>query len=214
MILDIHTHHPAPQPLGVVDVSPLAVPDFIPLNNQLYSAGIHPWDTASPIAEETWKELERRFSLPGFAAVGEAGIDLSGRGGPLYVQLPVFRRQQELSEKLRLPLIVHCVKAEDVICGLRRDLAPGQPWIIHGFRKKPAAAAALLRAGCHISLGPLFNPDTLRSIPQERLLAETDDSDSSIGDVVKALSEAAGSDLRDLLARNAAEVLHHIDNTK
>ena len=125
MILDIHTHHPVPQPLAVIDASlrPGAEPVEI-IDSQLYSAGIHPYDTVADIPEERWSELERQLALPNVVAVGECGVDLSGRGGMMFRQLQIFKRQIELAEKLGKPMIVHCVKAEDVICGLRRDLQP------------------------------------------------------------------------------------------
>lgn len=206
-ILDIHTHHPAPQPQGVIDVSFMTHPDPVVSQHQLYSAGIHPWDTVSEIAEERWHELEELLRRPEFVAVGEAGIDLSGRAGMMFRQLQVFRRQIELSEQLHKPLIVHCVKAEDVICGLIRDLRPAQPWIIHGFRKKPAAAEQLLRAGCYISMGKHFNPDTLAAVPRERLLAETDESTGNIDEIIDILSLVANDDLKPVILANTMRVL-------
>ena len=158
--------------MAVVDISFIRNPEFKAVDGQLYSAGIHPWDTHRDVTPEEWARLEELLRRPEFVAVGEAGVDLSGRGGMMFRQLNIFKRQIELSESLKKPIIVHCVKAEDVLCGLIRDLKPSQPWIIHGFRKKPQAAQQLLNAGCYISLGQHFNPDTLHAIPQERLLAE------------------------------------------
>lgn len=208
MIIDIHTHHAAPQPQGVIDASPLSMPEFTPADGQLYSAGIHPWSTVDPIDDTVWAELETRLLLPQFVAVGECGVDLSGNAGMLYVQLQVLKRQIELSERLGKPIIIHCVKAEDVICGLRRDLKPTQPWIIHGFRKKPETAAQLLRADCYISLGEHFNIDTLKSIPPERLLAETDQSPLPIQSIIQRMEIALDRPLTDLIADNSARVLH------
>lgn len=206
-IIDIHTHHPAPQPRGVVDVSFISHPDYTLLDGQLYSAGIHPWDTREEITEAHWSALEELLRKPEVVAVGEAGVDLSGQGGMMFRQLQVFRRQIELSEELRKPLVVHCVKAEDVVCGLIRDLRPTQPWIIHGFRKKPAAAEQLLRAGCYISMGEHFNPDTLAAVPRERLLAETDESGKSIEEIIEAMSTVSGTELMPVIRANTAKVL-------
>lgn len=207
MILDIHTHKAAPQPLAVVDISFIRNPEFRAVDGQLYSAGIHPWDTHRDVTPEEWTRLEELLRRPEFAAVGEAGVDLSGRGGMMFRQLNIFKRQIELSESLKKPIIVHCVKAEDVLCGLIRDLKPTQPWIIHGFRKKPQAARQLLNAGCYISLGQHFNPDTLHAIPQDRLLAETDESELSIQEIIRIQSNILGTDLEPVIAANSAKVL-------
>lgn len=206
-IIDIHTHHSAPQPKGVVDISFIAHPDYELLEGQLYSAGIHPWDTRREILEQDWEILGTLLRKPEFVAVGEAGVDLSGRGGMMFRQLQVFQRQIELSEELGKPLIVHCVKAEDVICGLIRDLKPTQPWVIHGFRKKPEAAEQLLRAGCYISFGEFFNPDTLSVVPRDRILAETDESEKSIDEIVSALSVVAGEDLEPTICANTMKLI-------
>lgn len=71
MILDIHTHHAAPQPLGIIDVSQSDLGTFVPADGQLYSVGIHPWNTVDPVPEESWKRVEELLRLPCFAAVGE-----------------------------------------------------------------------------------------------------------------------------------------------
>lgn len=206
-ILDIHTHRLEPD--GVYDASPrvgkvaLELPD-----TQLFSAGIHPWDTTSPITDYMWSLLDQLLQHPRCVAVGEGGIDLTGKGGLMFQQMLVLRQLVDLSEKNNKPLIVHCVKGEDVILGLKRDLRPTQPWIIHGYRKKPESAVSLLRAGCMLSFGARFNANTLRSCPPERILAETDDSELSIEEIITGLNTARGSDLTPIICKNTAQVLH------
>lgn len=205
MILDIHTHKPAPQPEGVISLRIRAGEESQPAlaEGQLYSAGIHPWDSAESDAFET---VEALCSLPQVAAVGECGVDIL-RGGPMFMQLNLFRRHIELSERIGKPIVVHCVKADDIICGLRRDLRPAMPWAIHGYRGKPTAAAQLVKSGCYISFGEHFNIDTLRAVPEERILAETDESELSIEAIISRLSEAAGRDLRPAIAANTLRFL-------
>lgn len=208
MILDIHTHHPAPQPSAIIDASPrIGMPGMEIVENQYYSAGIHPYDTIDDMPDELWIRLETLVRLPQVVAIGEGGIDLSGKGGPLFRQLRAFRHLIDLSESLEKPLLVHCVKGEDIICGLRRDLKPKQIWVIHGFRRKPESASLLLRAGCMISFGVKFNDETLCSIPADKILAETDESPATITDVIARLSEIRGMNLQDTIARNSARVL-------
>ncbi len=200
-ILDIHTHKPAPRPEALVCVAP---ENFSPAEGQLYSVGVHPWDEADPAPR--LDALAALASRPEVAAIGEAGLDLA-KGAPMYRQLLTFRRQVEISEEVEKPLIVHCVKTVDMIAGLRRDLRPRQPWVMHGFRGKPAAASQLLRCGCWLSFGERFNPETLRMIPADFLLAETDCSEKSIEEIIAALSEARQEDVMALAAANAARLL-------
>lgn len=203
MILDIHTHRPAPYPEGVVSLS---TPEEELLENQLYSVGIHPWDTATPIDEATWNALETIAGRKEVAAIGECGVDLL-KGGPLYRQLQIFKRQVELSERVHKPMVIHCVKSADIIMGLKRDLNPSQPWVIHGFRGKPELARQLTDKGIYLSFGEKFNPDTVITMPGGMLLAETDESILTITEIIEALSVAANRDLTPEIAETTARIL-------
>ena len=204
LCLDIHTHHPAPQPMGVVAVS---VDDFHPIEAQKYSIGIHPWLSDKNISEETWNKFEKLAKLPCVVAIGECGIDLGNdKGGVLYRQLLVFKRQIEISEKLGKPLVIHDVKAHDIITGLKRDLNPKQKWVIHGFRNKPTVARMMTDRGIYLSFGEKFNPSSLSTVPQNLVLAETDESSLSIEDIIANISNSLGKtyvELRDLISSNS-----------
>ena len=87
-ILDIHTHHPVPQPQGVESICMHADTEglvFMP--SQRYSIGIHPWDTTAEITPEEWARLESLAAMPEVVAIGECGIDLTPHGGPLFRQI-------------------------------------------------------------------------------------------------------------------------------
>ncbi|MCM1369198.1 MAG: TatD family hydrolase [Candidatus Amulumruptor caecigallinarius] len=207
-LLDIHTHHDAPQPEGVVAICVKPeITGYKFTEGQAYSVGIHPWDTVAEPTDRMWDELRRIAERKDVKAIGEAGIDLTPHGGPLFRQLLVFRKQVELSEELCKPLVIHDVKAHDIITGARRDLKPCQNWAIHGFRRKPEVAQMLLRAGCYISFGAQYNEDSLLSMPLDRILAETDESEHDIEEVIEKLSQTVGRDLTDIIAENTARFL-------
>lgn len=204
--LDIHTHHAAPQPQAVVATGPK---DFNPLASQLYSIGIHPWEANNLPSNLDWADFELVASLPEVVAIGECGIDkLKLPGIPLFKQLIVMTRQIEISEKLKKPLVIHDVKAHDVIVGLKRDMEITQKWVVHGFRGKPTVAKMLTDAGIYLSFGEKFNPDSLPVVPRRLILAETDESPLSIEEIIKNLSVAAGEDMTSLIARNTATFLY------
>jgi len=150
-----------------------------------YSVGVHPWNAGA----FDMAELEKSACNPLVKAIGETGLDAL-RGPSVDVQEAVFRRHVELSERLGLPLIIHCVKAFDRLIAIRKEIKPSQTWIIHGFRGKPQQARQLLDAGFHLSLGPKFNTETARIIPAERLHIETDDSDVDISEVAEAIKNS------------------------
>lgn len=203
MILDVHSHRPTPYPQGVVCLMDCRLPLA---DGQAYSVGIHPWDTAAPLTEDVWVQFEQVASNPQVVAIGECGIDLT-KGGAMFRQLQVFRRQVEISERLQKPLVIHCVKGADIIMGLKRDLNPKQYWVIHGFRGKPELARQLVSKGIFLSFGEKFNADTVMSMPPGMFLAETDESILTIEEIIGNLSVAAN---RDLLPEIEANTMHFL----
>ena len=203
-MLDIHSHRPAPYPEGVISMRSL---DATPVEGQLYSVGIHPWDTVTPPSEAEWETLETIAADPRVAMIGECGVDV-GKGGPMFRQLQILKRHIDLSERLGKPLILHCVKGADIILGLKRDLNPSQPWIIHGFRGKPALASQLTQKGILLSFGEKFNRATVMQMPDDMIFAETDDSILTIEEIIGQLSQAADRDLLTPIKKNIESLLN------
>lgn len=204
MILDCHTHHTPPSPEAIISVSPIG---FKPVGEQRWSVGLHPWHldlfcgSDMRIKEEIWTELVAAAASPQVAAIGECGID-TAKGGLLAMQMMAFRKQALLAERLRKPLVTHAVKAHDIIVGMKKDLSPEQPWIIHGFRNKPTVAEIYLDAGCCLSFGERYNPESLRITPPERIFAETDESTLPIETIISALEQSRQEDLKNQIIQN------------
>ncbi len=205
MVIDCHTHRNAPDPHAIISTSPIG---FVAQGSQLWSVGLHPWDLGLfcadnlRIKDEIWVELVASSASPYVAAIGECGIDLS-HGGLLATQMLAFRKQALLAERLKKPLIIHAVKAHDIITGMKKDLKPEQPWIIHGFRNKPTIAEIYLKAGCWLSFGEKFSPEALDITPPDRILAETDESQLSIDTIIMRLEESVQKSLRETIIENS-----------
>ena len=204
MIIDCHTHKQPPAEDAIISVSPIG---FATHGNQVWSVGLHPWDLGLfcadnlRIKDEIWVELVAAAASPYVAAIGECGIDLS-KGGLLATQMLAFRKQALLAERLKKPLIIHAVKAHDIITGMKRDIKPEQPWIIHGFRNKPTIAEIYLKADCYLSFGEKFSPEALDITPENRILAETDESILPIDKIIARLEESSQKRLRDIIISN------------
>jgi len=137
-----------------------------------YSVGIHPWYTDS-VTDSDIDRIRTLATDPRVVAIGEAGLD-SRRGAPADKQERIFISQVQIAEEVGKPMIIHCVGRYGRIMELRRQLAPRQLWIIHGFRGKPELARQLVAAGFGISLGMKFNAAVPDVVPPDHLYRETD----------------------------------------
>ena len=206
MILDIHTHKDAPQPKGVISCRP---GEFNPVDGQFYSVGIHPWDIAAGVTPDTWGQLKEALSHPQVVALGECGIDIP-KGGALYKQMLAFKKQVELSESIGKPLIIHSVKGQEILIGIKKDMKPQQPWLVHGFRGKPTVAKMLTDVGMVLSFGEHFNENTLAGLDKEFIFAETDESPLSIENIIAAMSAVRGEDLTEQIEANTKRFLKEL----
>ncbi len=173
---DVH-HHLAPGEINA-DESRVASIDYeaaVPAEGY-FSVGIHPWSTVGMDDEE----LDRAMAIVAekatndrVVAIGECGIDRL-RGNDLAFQEKVFRKHIELSEKLGLSLIIHAVRANDIILRLKKELRPKQLWIIHGFRGKKETALQYLDRGIALSLAADSPLRSAGEFPQSMLFSETD----------------------------------------
>lgn len=169
--MDRHTHNPLAND-AIINLPRLGSPSR---PEALYSVGWHPW-WSGPV---DWAWIESVAQHPQVVQIGECGLDRQRGAAPLAEQLNITARHAQLAEELGKPLLLHIVGAWSEIIALRRRMRPSQPWIIHGFRGKPALARQLLEAGFDLSLGRKFNPDVLPLIPPERLHRESDDDPSA-----------------------------------
>lgn len=182
MIKDIHTHR-ADAREAVISVNPW---EFAPVEGLCYSVGIHPWQVGRA-TEADFDRLAECAKADNVLMIGECGIDKL-RGGDLPMQMSVLERHIALSEQVCKPLVLHCVRASNELCRLRRALRPRMPWIVHGFRGNARVAGQLLDAGFYLSYGERFNPEALAATPADRLLAETDESLLPIDEIHRRLA--------------------------
>lgn len=193
---DIHTHHFRLQPDTVavynriVPARGASFPD-VPAPEQMcgsaswyYSVGIHPWYIDTEETERQFSLFRDRVGLPRVIAVGEAGLDKLA-AVPFALQEKVFRYQAAVSEEIRKPLLIHCVKAWGEILAWRKKLSPRMPWVIHGFRGNPVLASQLLEHGFYLSVSDRFNPGVLSGTLLPRLFLETDERETDIKEVYR-----------------------------
>ncbi len=143
------------------------------------AVGIHPHRATSCDAAAL-RRLERLATSERVVAIGEIGIDRSGRSAPQAHQERAFLAQLTLASRLGLPVVIHVREAGEVV---RRLLEGGPPvrGQLHCYSEGPAEIPAWVARGLHVSFaGTVTFPrnEALRLaaalVPADRLLVETD----------------------------------------
>ncbi len=177
-MFDVHTHNQEVRD-GIVSCG---VYDDI-RRLQRFSMGIHPWDVTVVWEQELDTMVHNIVSNEAFsrlAAIGEIGLD-KVKGASMLMQQDCFRAQLYVAEKLRKPVILHCVKAVDEVLECLKERKFSQPVVFHGFRGKVQQVRQLLDKGYYLSFGPVFHAESLRLAYDEgRMFLETDDSGVAI----------------------------------
>ena len=192
------------------------------------SVGVHPHQ-----AHEFADDPERVVSLvraqiertPSARAVGEIGLDYHYDFSPRDVQQAVFRAQVRLARAIDRPLVIHTREADDdTIRILQEEGGPSLRGVFHCFTGGPSLARAGLDLGLFISLAGIITfpkagdlRETVRAVPLDRLLAETDspflapvphrgkrNEPSHVAQVVAALADLRHVDAGELARQTTA----------
>jgi len=158
-------------------------------HNWIYaSIGVHPHE-AKLATQGDYVELESLARHPRVIGFGEIGLDYYYDHSPRDVQQQVFIRQMEIARAAKLPIIIHCRPSEnsenaweDTLRLIREHWASsGLGGVLHCFTGEQKHAKAALDMGFVISFsGNVTFPkaETIRavarSVPEDRLLIETD----------------------------------------
>jgi len=181
---DFH-HHKKNIKNGIYNLDLGEIPPDFP-----YSIGIHPKDIDVNDIDSQFNWLQSNSNENCFA-IGECGLD-SFVEIDQKIQEDVFLRQIKISNELKKPIIIHCVRKFYEVISLKKYAE--QPMIIHGFNKKQSIADDLLKNNFYLSFGKavLYNlslQKTLKITPLDKIFLETDNDDFSIEELYQKASE-------------------------
>lgn len=196
-IIDIHTHR-ANDALSIQILNVFAQDLFEVERDSPFSAGLHPWDIDLVNPEECIKTIERFAVQKNMLAIGECGLDRI-ISTDFALQERYFRQQIEIAEKIRKPLIIHCVRAYSDLMKFKKASKSDLPWIIHGYAGNLDITQSLIMHNFYFSAGERLlkdsrKHDVLRAIPPDRLFLETDDGDTSIAEIYSMAAQVLNID--------------------
>jgi len=212
--IDIHTHD-SEVVSGIYAIENLmAHEERSPgdIRDQPCTYGIHPWYLNSGNIDHFIANVQSFVSSDNLISIGEAGFDKL-RGPEMQTQLKAFEAQVIISEEIRKPLYIHCVRAWDELMPAHKKLRPKMPWLIHGFRGNVELAMQLLSKGMYLSFWFDFvlRPESsklLKSLPKDRIFLETDGADEDIRTIYKKVADDLDMEVNELI-----KVIHRNYNT-
>ena len=146
------------------------------------SVGIHPHD----VEKEPETDVETLVHLachPKTVGIGETGLDFYYDNSPRKAQERNFRIHIRAARATGLPVIIHTRDADDRTIGILREEAGDGlfPGLIHCFTAGKTVADCAVDLGLYISLSGIITfknaeaiLDTVKTVPLERILVETD----------------------------------------
>lgn len=152
----------------------------------LYIAtGVHPWwlQKLSLSTAELKQQLLEFIDSHTVVAIGECGLD-GKLPLPLTEQVPFLETQIEVAAAQQLPLILHGYGAHNELLRLLTRYKPDAGGVIHGFSGSLQLAQQYWQLGFYIGVGGTITyerarktRDTIKAVPLEALLLETDAPD-------------------------------------
>ncbi len=150
----------------------------------IQSYGLHPQNAAYENIRESAEYLESIIQKNLIAFIGEAGFDFFSEPfkNTADLQEKIWNIQLELALSYKLPLVIHCRKANHKLFEYSKQLRLLPEVLFHSFMGPPSEAASLLKKGIngYFSFGKqLLNGNKkviacVKELPSERILAETD----------------------------------------
>ncbi|MFD2285571.1 hydrolase TatD [Pedobacter petrophilus] len=208
--LDLHTHK-ATQQNGIRSIQSLSLTSDIFLampKTKPIAVGLHPWYATLDQLELQMKYLNVVANQPNVKLIGECGLDKL-KGEQIENQIIILEAQIKLAEKLKKPLILHCVKAFSELIEVKDRLKVTVPMIIHGFNKNEELGRQLLDKGFLISFGAAIlkeNSGSAKLLQQmDNFFLETDDSETPVDKIYLGAANLKNRNVDELKSRIFAD---------
>lgn len=189
--------------------------------------GLHPEEVKADYVSVLETMKKQLLSTDKYIAVGEIGLDFYWSREFENEQLLAFEEQVKWSIETRLPLMIHCRKAQNEMVKIMRKYEKDLPGgVFHCFTGNEKEAAELLSFDNFVlGIGGVLTfkksnlPETLKTVPLERIVLETDapymapvplrgkrNESSFLVHIVSKLAEVYGVSEEEIAAKTNATV--------
>ena len=150
--------------------------------NIWYSGGVHP----NNVKKFYSNELEEIFNFDNdnnFIGIGETGLDYFYDNPKIEMQKASFIKHIKIARELDLPIIVHTRNADEDTIKILQNEYKKAPFrgVIHCFTASEELAIQALKLNFYISVSGIITfknaesiRNTIKKVPMEKLLVETD----------------------------------------
>ena len=143
------------------------------------AVGVHPHEVEN-ITEADIDELRELSKHPKVVAIGEIGLDYYYDLSPRDLQRRWFKRQLELADELKMPVIIHSRDAAQECFDIIKN-SNVRNGVIHCYSGSAEMAEEYIKMGFYIGVGGSLTfknnkkgVETVERIPIEKILIETD----------------------------------------
>ncbi|MFI3281517.1 MAG: TatD family hydrolase [Rikenellaceae bacterium] len=159
------------------------------------SVGIH------PLLAESGIKLNRESITSDTQSIGEIGLDFS-RPIDRQLQERLFCEQLHIAEELKLPVVLHSVRAVDRTLEILKQFKL-QTAIFHGFIGSEQQASNAIRQGYYLSFGHrcFASPKSLialRNSPLKSIFLETDEHNITIQEIYRLAAAERSESLEEI----------------
>lgn len=157
------------------------------------SFGLHPWQVGGRGPQWREKLADWLHEFPA-AAVGEIGLDRWIHDPDIEAQRECFLWQLELAARLDRAVTIHCLRAWGLLEELLRAARlPARGFLLHSYGGPAEMVPGFVQMGAYFSCSPWFGHPAkaaklavFKTVPADRLLAETDAPDMAPPDALNA----------------------------
>ena len=143
------------------------------------AVGVHPHEVENITAADI-DELRELSKHPKVVAIGEIGLDYYYDLSPRDLQRHWFKRQLELADELKMPVIIHSRDAAQECFDIIKN-SNVRNGVIHCYSGSAEMAEEYIKMGFYIGIGGSLTfknnkkgVETVERIPMEKILIETD----------------------------------------